>query len=188
VTYLATRQREASHCVYYVVRSHLRTDPLTSQNSNAVEANHVVVSWFYVTIPTIWRCSRPHLHFRVPQPAAQRLSSRAVIHRYVLIRKIYDDIAESWCELKKIHTFTIIPYTNITDFRVLTNRNKAVIDRRLRPRCCHLGSYFKRPKSRPVRQLPASGITAQRLRPSARLSISLFAYVKNDVILKTGST
>ena len=31
--------------------------------------------------------------------------------------------------------------------------NKAVIDRRLRPRCCHLGSYFKRPKSNPVRQL-----------------------------------
>ena len=27
----------------------------------------------------------------------------------------------------------------------------AVIDRRLRPRCCHLGSYFKRPKSRSVR-------------------------------------
>ena len=27
----------------------------------------------------------------------------------------------------------------------------AVIDRRLRPRCCHLGSYFKRPKSSSVR-------------------------------------
>ena len=25
--------------------------------------------------------------------------------------------------------------------------NKAVIDRRLRPRCCHMGSYFKRSKS-----------------------------------------
>ena len=33
--------------------------------------------------------------------------------------------------------------------------NKAVIDRRLRPRCCH----FKRPKRSPV-QLPATGITA----------------------------
>ena len=31
--------------------------------------------------------------------------------------------------------------------------NKAVIDRRLRPRCCHPGSYFKRPKSCPVRPL-----------------------------------
>jgi len=31
--------------------------------------------------------------------------------------------------------------------------NKALIDRRLRPRCCHLGSYFKRPKSSPVRPL-----------------------------------
>jgi len=29
--------------------------------------------------------------------------------------------------------------------------NKAVIDRRLRPRCCHLGSYSERPKSSPVR-------------------------------------
>ena len=28
--------------------------------------------------------------------------------------------------------------------------NTAVIDRRLRPRCCHLGSYFERPKSSPV--------------------------------------
>jgi len=34
-----------------------------------------------------------------------------------------------------------------------TNYNKAVIDRRLRPRCCHLGSYFKRPKSSSVRPL-----------------------------------
>jgi len=31
--------------------------------------------------------------------------------------------------------------------------NKAVIDRRLRPRCCCLGSYFMRPKSSPVRPL-----------------------------------
>ena len=30
------------------------------------------------------------------------------------------------------------------------NNNKAVIDRRLRPRCSHLRSYFKRPKSSPV--------------------------------------
>ena len=41
------------------------------------------------------------------------------------------------------------------------NTNKAVIDRRLRPRCCHLGSYFKRPKSSPVR--PLAGITAHSL-------------------------
>ena len=34
-----------------------------------------------------------------------------------------------------------------------TNINKAVIDRRLRPRCCHQGNYFKRPKSSPVRPL-----------------------------------
>jgi len=34
--------------------------------------------------------------------------------------------------------------------------NKAVIDRRLRPRCCHLESYFKRLKSSPVRPLACS--------------------------------
>ena len=32
-------------------------------------------------------------------------------------------------------------------------QNKAVIEGRLRPRCCYLGSYFKRPKSSPVRSL-----------------------------------
>ena len=31
--------------------------------------------------------------------------------------------------------------------------NKAVIDRQLRLRCCHLGSYFKRQKSSSVRPL-----------------------------------
>ena len=31
--------------------------------------------------------------------------------------------------------------------------NKTVIDRRLRPRCCHRGSYFERPKSSPMRPL-----------------------------------
>jgi len=35
----------------------------------------------------------------------------------------------------------------------LNTSNKALIDGRLRPRCCHLGSYFKRPKSSPVRPL-----------------------------------
>jgi len=44
-----------------------------------------------------------------------------------------------------------------------TTLNKAVIDRSLRPRCCHLGSYFKRPKSSPVRPLAATGITAHSL-------------------------
>ena len=35
-------------------------------------------------------------------------------------------------------------------------RNKAVINCRLRPRCCHPGSYFRRPKSSPVRPLACS--------------------------------
>ena len=38
--------------------------------------------------------------------------------------------------------------------------NKAVIDRRLRPRCYHLGSYFKRPKSSPVRSLACKAATS----------------------------
>jgi len=41
--------------------------------------------------------------------------------------------------------------------------NTAVIDRGLHPRCCHLGSYFKCPKSSPVPCVgwPVTGITAQ---------------------------
>jgi len=31
--------------------------------------------------------------------------------------------------------------------------NKPIVYRRLRPRCCHLGSYFKCPKSSPMRPL-----------------------------------
>ena len=34
-----------------------------------------------------------------------------------------------------------------------TQQTTQSTDRRLRPRCCHLGSYFKRPKSSPVRPL-----------------------------------
>jgi len=33
---------------------------------------------------------------------------------------------------------------------------QAVIDRRLRPRCFHLGSYFKRPQCSPVRPLASN--------------------------------
>ena len=36
---------------------------------------------------------------------------------------------------------------------IIYNKNKAVIDRRLRPQCCHLRSSFNRPKSSPVRPL-----------------------------------
>ena len=50
-------------------------------------------------------------------------------------------------------------------------KNKAVINRRHRPRCCHLGSYFKRPKVVPCVRLPASGITAHSLLPNPRLLV-----------------
>jgi len=43
--------------------------------------------------------------------------------------------------------------------------NKAVIDRRLRPRCCHLRSYFKRhvtSRSSPERPLSATGIPTRQ--------------------------
>jgi len=46
---------------------------------------------------------------------------------------------------------TLIHNPNLDPSNPNSNHNKAVIDRRLRPRCCHLGSYFKRPRSRPVR-------------------------------------
>jgi len=44
-----------------------------------------------------------------------------------------------------------------------TTQDKAVIDRRLRPRRCHPGSYFKRPKVVPCVRWPATGITAHSL-------------------------
>jgi len=41
-------------------------------------------------------------------------------------------------------------------YALIADINKTLIDRRLRPRCCHLGSYFKRPKGSPVRPLACS--------------------------------
>ena len=38
----------------------------------------------------------------------------------------------------------------------LRSENKVVTDRRLCPRCCHLQSYFERPKSSPVHPLACS--------------------------------
>jgi len=40
-------------------------------------------------------------------------------------------------------------------------RNKAVIDRRLCPQCCHLESYFKRPKNSPVRPLAGNWLSTK---------------------------
>jgi len=40
---------------------------------------------------------------------------------------------------------------------------KAVIDRRLRPRCCHLGSYFSARKVVLCVRQPATGIIAHNL-------------------------
>ena len=49
-----------------------------------------------------------------------------------------------------------------TDGHCTVACKKAVIDRILRPRCCHPGSYFKRVKAVPCSvRLPATGITAQ---------------------------
>jgi len=39
------------------------------------------------------------------------------------------------------------------DSRTRPRPNRAAVDHRLRPRCCHLGSYSKRSKSSPVRPL-----------------------------------
>jgi len=44
-------------------------------------------------------------------------------------------------------------FLDLPDINVNSLANKAAIDRRLRPRCCHLGSYFKRSKTSPVRPL-----------------------------------
>ena len=77
--------------------------------------------------------------------------------------------------------------------------NKAVVDRRLRPRCCHPVSYFKRPKSSPVRPLACNRYCSAQLiaKPKAACAARLqlggdveqpWLISKHDVIHKTGST
>jgi len=56
------------------------------------------------------------------------------------------------------------------------HNNKAVIGRRLRPRCCHLGSYFKRPESSsPVRPLACDRYYCARLiaKPKAACALRI---------------
>jgi len=77
-------------------------------------------------------------------------------------------------------------------------KNKAVIDRRLRPRCCYLGSYVKRPECSPVRPLAcnwyycaqfiAKPKAACALRFSWAATSSDWLISKYDVIHKTGNT
>ena len=57
------------------------------------------------------------------------------------------------CPAVSGHNTTIITAISVSLCPSAHISNKAVIDRRLRPRCCHLGSYLKRPKSSPVRPL-----------------------------------
>ena len=81
---------------------------------------------------------------------------------------------------------------------MLTFINKAVIDRRLCPRCCHLGSYCKRPKSSLVRPLTwnwyycahfvAKAACALRFSWAAMSSNLAWLMSKYDVIHKSGST
>ena len=76
----------------------------------------------------------------------------------------------------------------------VTNSNKAVIDRRFRPPCFHLGSYFKRPKSSPVRPLACNWYYCTHFiaKPKA-LQLGgdveqTWLMSKYDAIHKTGST
>ena len=84
----------------------------------------------------------------------------------------------------------------VNDVRI--HINKSVIDRRLRPRCCHMGSYFKRPKSSPVRPLACDWFYwVHSLQPSPRLRVqcasawrrrlATLAYEQINVTRKTGS-
>jgi len=58
-------------------------------------------------------------------------------------------------------TTTIAPTPSDARMIIVSSANKAAIDRRLRPRCCHLGSYFERPrKVVPCVRWPAAGTTA----------------------------
>ena len=52
--------------------------------------------------------------------------------------------------------------------------NKTVTDRRLRPRCCHMASYFKRPKNSPVLPLACNWYRAQFIaKPKAACALRL---------------
>jgi len=75
--------------------------------------------------------------------------------------------------------------------------NKAVIDRRLRSRCCHPGSYFKRPKCSPVRTLACNWYYCAQFiaKPKALCALrfswaatssNLGLWANNVVIHKTG--
>ena len=50
---------------------------------------------------------------------------------------------ESWTFLNTTRHFCKKNYFHTRMAQCLCNTNKAVTDRRLRPRCCHLDSYFK---------------------------------------------
>jgi len=101
------------------------------------------------------------------------------------------------CSLYPVHAWWHSAYT-----LTVVCINKAVTDCRLRPRCCHLGSYFKRPKSRPVRLLAGMPLVLQRApfvtKPKAAHALRsvrrdveqpwLRPMCKCDVIYKTGNT
>jgi len=74
--------------------------------------------------------------------------------------------------------------------------SKAVIDHRLCPHCCHLGSYFKSPKSNPMRPLACNWHYCTQLiaKPKAACALYLSGDVeepwlmnKHGGIHKTGS-
>jgi len=51
--------------------------------------------------------------------------------------------------------------------------NKAVTNRRFRPRCCHLGSYFNRPKSSLVRPLACNWYYCAQLTAKLKAACAL---------------
>ena len=85
------------------------------------------------------------------------------------------------------------------EFRISTTQphddinDKTVIDRRLRPRCCDLGSYFKRPKNSPVRplacncQLVLQRTVYSQAQGSAELSVSPFCVTQPNPTQPTTS-
>ena len=69
--------------------------------------------------------------------------------------------------------------------------DKAVIDRRHRPRCCHQGSYFKRPKSSPVRPLACNWYYCAEFiaKPKAACALRLsWAATSSNLGLRTSMT
>ena len=96
---------------------------------------------------------------RLPLPRCSVASALAPCASWTVGETLRRDFRASWCERRcpRHHSVCRLPPSTSgpqsSEAHLCTAASKAVTDRRLRPRCCRLGSYSKRPKSGSVRPL-----------------------------------